>query len=151
VSEATSSRNQVSALRWVRWLLVVPSAFVGWYIGVIVPILIFKANEALCPTHYLVSGMCHSPWSAWIEGVAIIIGSVLAGALVVLLPALIAPTHRKPVALIAYVIGLACSLFVLILMLDLWYAVVSAAVAGGVSLWRVHRARASPSYWKGAT
>ena len=125
-------------LRLLRWMLVVPSGILGWYLGMIVAMLIYKANQALCPARYLVSGVCAAPWSIYVEKMAFFIGGGVVGALVVLLPALMAPNHRKQVALIAYGLGLACSIGVLLSMFSLWNAVLPAVLAGGWVLWRIH-------------
>lgn len=137
------------ALSVVRWILVVPAALVGWYAGLIVAMLLYKANEALCPTHYLVSGMCTSPWSSAMEELAVIVGGAVVGALVVLLPALMAPYHRKRIALIAYALGFTCSIYVLMLVPSIWRAVLTAALAGGLMLWRIYHSQTSPSESKG--
>jgi|GEM_PF-3113680 len=128
----------MSALIVLRWLLVVPSAFIGWYVGLIVAMLIYKMNEALCPARFLVSGMCTAPWSPVMEELAVIVGGAVVGALVVLLPSLMAPNHRKRIALIAYSLSFACSLYVLMLVPSIWRAVLSATLAGGLMLWCVH-------------
>jgi hypothetical protein len=123
----------------LRWLFVVPSAFVGWYVGLIVALLIHSANEALCPTEYIVSGMCNAPWSAFVQGSAIIFGAIFSGALVVLLPTLFAPNHQKRVAWIAYGLGLLSSIYFLVFIPGIWHAVLSSIIGGSIVLWRVFR------------
>lgn len=149
MTENTPSRRKVNALRVVRWLLVVPFAFAGWYVGLIVALVIHTAHKALCPAQYLVSGMCAAPWSEFVQGSAIIIGAILVGALVVLLPALIAPNHRKRMAWIAYLFGLLYSVYFLVSIPGIWQAVVAAAVAGAWVLWLFHHAGSVDS--KGTT
>lgn len=149
MTEARPLRSKLNATSWLRWLLLVPSAFIGWYVGLIIALVIDRAHKAICPTHYLVSGMCHAPWSPLVQDSAIIIGSILAGALVVLLPAVLAPNHRKRVAWIAYGLGLLYSVYFLVLMPSIWHAVLSAAIGGGVVLWRVHHTEFVA--WKGTT
>lgn len=150
MSAPTSSPFNVRAFSVVRWVLVVPSALVGWYAGLIVALLIYKANEALCPARYLVSGMCTAPWSSVIEELAVIVGGAVVGALVVLLPSLMAPYHRKKIALIAYSLGFACSIYVLMLVPSIWRAVLAAALAGGWMLWRISLSQILPSESKSA-
>jgi hypothetical protein len=135
VTEGSPSRSKVNAINWLRWLLLVPSAFIGWYVGLIVSLAIYRAHKAICPAHYLVSGMCHAPWTPLVENSAIITGSFLAGALVVLLPALLAPSHRKRVAWLAYGLGFLYSLYFLVSIPDIWHAVLSSVIAGSIVLW----------------
>jgi hypothetical protein len=123
----------------LRWLFVVPSAFIGWYVGLIVALVIHRAHQAICPAQYLVSGMCHAPWTPLVQNSAIIIGSILAGALVVLLPTVLAPSQRQRVAWIAYGLGLLYSIYFLVVIPGIWHAVLSAAIGGGVVLWRFFR------------
>ncbi len=146
----TSSPFKVRALNVVRWVLVVPAALVGWYAGLIVALLIYKTNVALCPARYLVSGMCTAPWSSAMEELAVIVGGAVVGALVVLLPALMAPYHRKKIALIAYALGFTCSIYVLMLVPSIWRAVLAAALASGLMLWRIYHSQTSPGESKGA-
>jgi hypothetical protein len=136
VTGATPPHRNVHTL---RWLFVVPSAFVGWYVGLILALLINSAHKALCPTTYIVSGMCNAPWSAFVQGLAIICGAVFSGALVVLLPALFAPNHRKRVASIAYGLGMLLSVYFLVLIPGIWHAVLSSVTGGGIVLWRFVR------------
>jgi len=139
VTEASPTRSKVNAINWLRWLLLVPSAFIGWYVGLIVALVIHRAHKAICPAHYLVSGMCHAPWTPLVQNSAIIIGSILAGALVVLLPAVLAPSHRMRVAWIAYGLGFLYSMYFLVLMPDIWHAVLSSVIGGGFVLRRFLR------------
>ena len=122
-------------MRIVRWLLTVPVAAVGWYIGLITALVIHEISERLCPTEHLVSGRCHAPWSAFATDFALALGSLICGSLVVLLPTLIAPSYRGRVAVLAYTFGLAGSVYWLLH--GLWVPVVWAALAGGITLWRV--------------
>jgi hypothetical protein len=123
----------------LRWLSVVPSAFVGWYVGLILALLIYSANKELCPTKYMVSGMCNAPWSAFTEGLAIIFGATISGALVVSLPTLFAPNQQKRVAWAAYGLGLLSSIYFLVLVPGIWHAVLSSVIGGSVVLWRLFR------------
>lgn len=130
-------------LHMVRWFLTVPAAVIGWYIGIVVALGIRQLSERLCPVEYIVSGMCHAPWSSFATDFALAAGSSICGSLVVLLPALIAPSYRGRVALLAYLAGLACSAYWLLH--GLWSPVVWAALAGAVTLWRTQTVPTHPS------
>jgi hypothetical protein len=127
----------------VRWIFAIPAAIVGWYIGVIVALGIRQLGEHLCPVEYIVSGLCHAPWSSFVTDFALVLGSLICGSLVVLLPALIAPSFRGRVAQLAYAAGLACSAYWLLQ--GFWLPVASAALAGGLTLWRIQANLAQPS------
>lgn len=120
----------------VRWFLTVPAAIFGWYIGVIAALTIQKLCEWLCPIKYVVSGMCYAPWSSFVSNVGLTVGSVICGSLVVLLPALTAPSHRVMVARVAYTAGLVSSAYWIAQ--GFWVPVVLAAIAGALTLWHTH-------------
>jgi hypothetical protein len=119
----------------LRWLLTVPAAIVGWYIGVIVALIVHTASERLCPLEYVVSGTCIAPWMAFVSDAYLALGSLICGSLAVLLPTLIAPSHRAKIALLAYIAGLACSAYWVAH--GLWVPVAWAALAGAATLWRI--------------
>lgn len=123
-------------MRTVRWLLTIPGAIIGWYIGVIVALLAHAIGEWLCPWQYVVSGMCFAPWSSFLEKAYLSIGSLICGSLTVLFPALIAPSHRNEVALMVYLAGLTCSGYWLLQ--GVWVPVLWAAFAGAMTVWRIH-------------
>ena len=115
--------------------LTLPAAITGWYIGVIVALLVHRIDQKLCPSEYLVSGNCMAPWSSFTSGIALALGSWVCGALTVLLPTLVAPSHRGRVALLSYVCGLTGSAYWLLH--GHWVPVAWAAVAGAITLWRI--------------
>ncbi len=116
-------------------MLTVPAAIAGWYIGVVVALLLHRAGQWLCPSKHVVSGTCLAPWPSFVSDASLALGSLVCGALTVLLPTLVAPCHRIKVALLAYVSGLACSAYWLLH--GHWLPVSLAALAGAVTLWRI--------------
>ena len=90
----------------LRWLFVLPAAATGWYLGLLAGMFIYKLDEWLCPARYLVSGFCGAPWSPWVRDFAFIFGSAVAACGVVCLPTPVAPSHRRAVAVAAYLGGL---------------------------------------------
>jgi hypothetical protein len=125
-------------MKILRWLLVVPVAVIGWYLGLIVAILLHMTGEHLCPAEEIVSGFCTAPWMAYVDDFAMALGSLLCGAMVVLFPTLVAPSHRGMVAVVAFVSALVVSAPFLIH--GIWVPVAWATLAGGLTLWRI-RAR----------
>lgn len=130
-------------MQLIRWFLAIPGAVAGWYIGVIVALGIRQLGERLCPVEYIVSGLCHAPWSSFVTDFALVVGSLMCGSLVVLLPALIAPSHHHRVAQLAYAAGLAFAAYWLLH--GFWLPVAAAALAGGVTLWRIQAVLTHPS------
>ena len=129
--------SNVRTMKIFRWFLVTPAGILGWYVGVIAALSIYEIKERLCLPEYIVSGMCHASWSSHVTSVSLVLGSLISGALVVLLPTISAPAYRSRVALIAYILGLICSLYWLFY--GEWVPVVWAAVGGGLMLWRTQK------------
>jgi hypothetical protein len=120
----------------IRWLLMVPSAFGGFYTGVLAAMLIYELGDSLCPAADVVSGMCVAPWFWYLEQCAFGFGSLLCGAFVVLLPTLVAPAHRRIVAPAFYALGLACA--AMLWVPAMWMMTLAAAVGGAIAVWRIH-------------
>lgn len=97
-------------MRTLRWILTVPAGMVGWYAGVIVALMVHSLVDRLCPQEHVVSGACFAPWSSFANEACLALGAVICGALVVALPAWVAPAHRFQVAATAYGLGLLSSL-----------------------------------------
>jgi hypothetical protein len=95
---------------WLRWLLVIPAAVLGWYAALIAGMLLLAFAESLCPPEDVVSGACMAPWFGTVSAVVFCIGTALAAVLVVLLPTLAAPRARLRVAWVAFALGLAVAL-----------------------------------------
>ena len=91
----------------LRWLAVIPAAVLGWYLALILGVLIHQFATRLCPAEKLLSGLCTAPWYEAVER-AIFLGSVaLSALLVVAFAAGVAPARKCPVALIALTVGAA--------------------------------------------
>lgn len=132
----------------ICWLLVITAGLMGWYTGM----LIHKLDEWLCPARYVVSAMCYAPWSAFVQYSAFVIGSATAACLVVLLPALTAPSRRRAVAWTVFFVGMAVAIDLLSRLGTLagvgvtrvyWLPAATAVLAGAVTLWFLDRARAN--------
>lgn len=92
----------------VRWILVVPSAVVGWYFALAVSALLFGFVVAPCLSsdgpqpHF-----CEAAWylrEALQRGI-VFFGAGLSATLVVVVSALMAPSHRTGVAWTAVCVG----------------------------------------------
>lgn len=127
----------------LRWLLLIPAAVLGWYVGVLVAITVYEVGDGFCPAAQVVSGMCHASWFGVFSDVALVLGSSVCGALVVLFPTLMAPYGRIRVAWMAYVCGLLGSAY--FLLEGLWLPVLVAASAGAVMVWVIHKRCTPPA------
>ena len=95
-------------MRVLRWLLVAPSAFLGYPIGFFLGLGSIQLVTAICrPREHLVSGVCSASWSLYVE-VSVLSFAASIGAVVwVVLTVLVAPSHRAYVAWVAFAIGAA--------------------------------------------
>jgi hypothetical protein len=123
----------------LRWLMVMPSAIAGWYCGILAGLVIAEIAERTCPDEYIVSGSCLAPWSQSVFIAATVVGAAIAGAMIVLLSAAMAPAWKFRVALIAFALGFAVATYMATLTQSwLAYAV---AVAGGLLALGIVRSR----------
>src|SRR5215470_13123484 len=90
---------------WLRWLLVVPAAWVGWSGAVLVGFWLHELAQWSCPRAHVVSGMCTTPWFRYVDRAIFCIGAGLAAALVVVACTFVAPRHRGLVAVVTFVAG----------------------------------------------
>ena len=102
-------------MKTFRWLMTVPVGVFGWFTGLFAGIFIDSIGKWTCPSEYVVSGNCNAPWSLLLHSMAYVIGASVAACAVVLLPTLMAPTRRDIVALVAFTVGLAFAIYLVIL------------------------------------
>jgi hypothetical protein len=129
-------------LNALRWLLVPISAAVGCWSGIALAVLLHSAFTALCPAGLLVSGLCRASWFPAAEAFAQYTGAALGAVLAVLLPYLLAPSHKRSVAIAAFLLGAAFASAFVVAGLDAWpYA--ACAIASGFIVLVKTRARAA--------
>jgi hypothetical protein len=90
---------------WIRWVAVVPAAVAGWWIVVVVAIALHGLVFSFCAPEDVVSGACVAPWFLRFESALLNCSVALSAILVVLVPTVIAPAHRRLVAWGSYVSG----------------------------------------------
>jgi hypothetical protein len=100
-------RTPQSRRRLLRWLLVPPAALAGWWFALLLGMGLLAIGDSQCPAAQKVSGACIAGWYAHFERAVFVSCSAVAACLVVLLPALAAPAHRRRVAWIAFAWGAA--------------------------------------------
>lgn len=95
----------------VRWLSIAPCAVLAWYATLFAGLAMLFGIQALCPYNDSTSGSCGASWYAYAEWL-VMKASVAASAFVVVMTAaVVAPTHRLPVAWLAYVAGAAVATY----------------------------------------
>lgn len=82
----------------VRWFLVIPVAYLGYYLALISGMAFLALAEFFCPPDAVVSGMCVADYMEPIEKTSFVIFPGIAAVLVVLLPVLVAPCRKVDVA-----------------------------------------------------
>lgn len=131
-----------TVLTALRWLLVpICAAFACWS-GIALAVLLFFFFNSRCPPELLVSGFCTASWFPVVEAGTQLIGACAGAALAVLLPYLLAPSHKRAVALTAFVLGAIYSISFVLVGFDAWpYA--ACAIATGLLVLVKTRAHAA--------
>jgi hypothetical protein len=91
--------------RMIRWILVLPTALAAWYAALFISIALYRGVEALCPFGQVESGRCFAPWFLDSSDAFIASGAALAAALIMIACTLLAPTHRRQVAITTFIVG----------------------------------------------
>ena len=120
-------------MKWLRWLMLLPSAYLAWWIALIVGFAYVAFLDWLCPPEQVVSGLCTASWHKPAVEAGVVAGAGLAAGLVMLTVILIAPAHRRLVAAIAFGLGSAAALY-MAYETDVWGAGVAAIVVGLAAL-----------------
>lgn len=97
--------GQRKQMVWVRWLAVVPAAYLGWWAALIFGIMLLNLAESFCPPSEMISGMCVAWWFHYGEKAIFAFSAALAAFLVIVLPVLVTPSHRHVVAWSAFIGG----------------------------------------------
>lgn len=121
-----------------RWIGVLPAALAGWLLGLATGLFLYGRLASLCPADQMVSGLCGASWYPLASQAVVCFGAALAAFLVVLLPSLVAPSHRITVAWVAFVSG------AILAAVLAWLAaspaeLASALAAGLLAVWAVRK------------
>jgi hypothetical protein len=123
---------------WIRWLLVLPAAYLAWGVALLFGMLLHGAAQSLCPDDQMVSGMCTAPWSPQVDRIVTCLGAGTAAALILISSTLMAPSHRLTVAWVTLGIGV-FSATGFALLIGAWLELISAITAGVLALWWLRR------------
>ena len=131
----------------LRWVLLLPSIAVAWYLGVISAISIYSVKEKFCPPEYITSSLCYAPWSRAVNNFVFMLGPAIAAFLIVLLPSLLAPRYKKAISTIIYSGGVIAAGYLAfrgnIGGIEI-RGFISSAAAGALATFTVHRRLANP-------
>lgn len=126
-------------MRGLRWLLVIPGAWLAWYAALVSGIVAHTALEALCPPEQVISGMCTARWFHYAERAVFCAGAGLAAALILLATTLLAPSHRSAVAAVTLAMGSVTAL-VMGILASAYAELITALVVGGLTtVWLMRR------------
>ena len=89
----------------LRWLLLVPAAVAAWLLAVLLATVLLGGLRRLCPDRQVVSGMCVAPWFGPASDAVVALGAALAAIFVLRAVTVTAPSHKKFVAVVAYLAG----------------------------------------------
>ena len=83
----------------------IPVAYFGYYAALISGMAFLALAESFCPPDAIVSGTCVADYMKPVEKTLFVVFPGIAAALVVLLPALVAPSRKVEVAFAFLVVG----------------------------------------------
>ncbi len=124
----------------IRWLATLVSPIAGYLFAIVGAVVLASGLRRLCPEDKMVSGICTASWYASSELAAISVTMSAGAVLFVLFPSVLAPSHRRAVAIVAFVAGLfLASNFAWQFGWSFFVPLIAAAFSGGVTvllLWR---------------
>jgi hypothetical protein len=127
--------RQIDSEPWfifLRWLLVFPVAWIGFYLGFLVAVLTYQVLTGWCPGGKIVSGTCSIDW---VNHIPFIVGAAIAPGLVLIFGTVMAPSHRIAVTWTLYMMGALVSLF----FIRVPGAVATAGITGALVSVLLHR------------
>ncbi len=116
----------------IRWVLLIPSVVVSWFLISAIGIHVYTTIESLCPSDKFISGICYASWWQIAEQIIPMIFIGLSAIVVVLVSALVAPKSKRTVTLGTYLIG---CMFAILIAIDTqeWLWAFSAVILGGIT------------------
>ena len=118
----------------VRWLLVIPFAFIGWYAALFIGMILYSIADSFCPPELMISGSCQASWHEPLIDGLIIFGASLSAVLVILFSAIVAPYKRELVAKTIYIGGVIFAIYAAY-ETSAWSAFIGAVLSGAIFLY----------------
>lgn len=115
------------------------AAWAAWAITVAATVGLYSVVETFCPVDQMVSGMCVAPWFRRAAQAVFWTGSALAAVLIPIACTVVAPAHRRRVALVTFVVGALVALAMAIAA-TAYLELATALVVGALVTWRLRRA-----------
>jgi len=100
----------------IRWLLVVPLAFGSVYAAVLLGMFLLRMSDLLCHALRLSDALCMITWYPVAEIIVASVCGAFASLLAAILPALVAPSHEKAVAIAGTLVSLPISVWILVVL-----------------------------------
>lgn len=101
-------RNLINIIRWTS---VIPASYLGYHIALIGGMAAHSFAESFCPPEAVISGMCTANYMRPIETFLFLLFPGIAAILVVLLPALAAPSKKITVPMIFFALGASAAIY----------------------------------------
>jgi len=133
---------KINTLSALRFLLIIPAAITGWYLGLLLAMAIHELGEITCPAEYIVSGACFAPWTSSVQSMAMAAGACVAAMLIVLFAYWLAPLHKRATSLIVLSGGITVAT-IMVIMTKAWLAYFFALSGGVIAQWLLMRSTAS--------
>ena len=88
-----------------RWIMVIPAAVIGWWLAIIIAIMLISIPDYFCPPELVISGFCAASWYGPVVSGIMIFGAALSAVLTLVFSVLTAPRKRGLVAKVVFVAG----------------------------------------------
>jgi hypothetical protein len=131
-------------LRIVRWVLMIPAVVVAWFVALFLGMAMLGGLTRMCPADQMVSGMCTASWYDDAAAAVVALGAAMAAVFIMIACTLIAPAHKRVVAVVTFAGGTLVAVGMGIPSGE-YAALVAAVVAGAVALWILLRRRPAPA------
>jgi hypothetical protein len=88
-----------------RWIMVIPAAVIGWWLAIIIGLLLTNVPGYFCPPELMISELCMASWYGPVMSEIMIFAASLSAVMTLLFAVLIAPGKRDLVAKVVFVAG----------------------------------------------
>jgi hypothetical protein len=88
-----------------RWIMVIPAAVIGWWLAIIIGLLLTNIPGYFCPPELVTSGHCMASWYGPVMSGIMILGAALSAVLTLWFAVLTAPRKRDLVAKVVFAAG----------------------------------------------
>lgn len=122
----------------IRWVLVIPAAFAGWYVALFMGIFLYPVADLFCPPELLISGVCTATWYKPVIDGLVVFGASLSAVLAIFFSFMIAPSKKVLVAKAILLGGVGMALYAAIIT-SAWFAFIGAITCGLITVVIMHQ------------